>query len=556
MNIPDLSIVVIAAAIIAVLFVSSRLVMKYYGRKKTREAVISAMDKPPSDKRENELDSIFRYYASVPVENQCADDITWDDLDMDEVFNRINTCESSAGEEYLYALLHRRPGKEEEADFRRLTRLLSEDKELRTEVCTALHDLGIENYNGAAEKCFGSGFDFVKIWHKAVYVFLPFMPFAAALLPAVLKLPLLAMLLFVAGIVADMVIYYATLHKVESCMGILRYLCGVLYCGSSLGRLSERDPVFAGLKELFRPFSKTASRIRKMSASNSGNELADAAESYLRLLTFREMRCYSGIRKVISDNRDTLRKLYGCVGMLDSVCAVLNFRGSLAVWCEPEFVTERQISVSGLVHPLIKDPVSNSFEMTGNILVTGSNASGKSSFIKAMAINAILAQSIFTCTAESFSMKRCLVVTSMAVRDDIIGGDSYFVAEIKSMRRIYKAAEREYCFCIIDEILKGTNTTERIAASVSVLTALAETESLCVAATHDTELTFMLPELYRNVHFSEKIEDDAVIFDYKIKEGAAVTRNAIKLLKINGFPSKITDRAEALAQELAGEKVP
>ncbi|MDE6132285.1 MAG: hypothetical protein K2G04_02750 [Oscillospiraceae bacterium] len=143
----------------------------------------------------------------------------------------------------------------------------------------------------------------------------------------------------------------------------------------------------------------------------------------------------------------------------------------------------------------------------------------------------------------------------MAVRDDICARDSYFVAEINSMRRIVEAAQHEYCFCVIDEILKGTNTAERIAASVSVLTVLAATGSLCAAATHDIELTDIMEDKYRNVHFTERIEDNNVLFDYKVREGAARTRNAIMLMKINGFPDEIIDMTEDLVQTKTGGAV-
>ena len=97
-------------------------------------------------------------------------------------------------------------------------------------------------------------------------------------------------------------------------------------------------------------------------------------------------------------------------------------------------------------------------------LITGSNASGKSTYIKAIAINAILAQTINTVLAEKWMMKPSYIVTSMAIQDNVLDGDSYFIAEIKSLKRIMQLIEEEKpCISFIDEILKGTNTIERIA---------------------------------------------------------------------------------------------
>jgi len=133
----------------------------------------------------------------------------------------------------------------------------------------------------------------------------------------------------------------------------------------------------------------------------------------------------------------------------------------------------------------------------------------------------------------------------MAVRDDLLSGDSYFMVEIKSIKRIIDLVENFPCICFIDEILRGTNTIERIAASTAVLTHLAKNDCLCVVATHDIELTEKLP--YENYHFSEQLVNGEVVFDYMLKHGPSTSRNAIKLLSMVGFQSEITEMAEMLA---------
>lgn len=134
----------------------------------------------------------------------------------------------------------------------------------------------------------------------------------------------------------------------------------------------------------------------------------------------------------------------------------------------------------------------------------------------------------------------------MAVEDDIFAGDSYFVAEIKSIKRLLDQVEQgERCYCFIDEILKGTNTIERIAASSSVVTWLAEYPSLSFVATHDIELTEILKNQCENVHFEEAVtEEQGITFDYLLKQGPAVTRNAIALLKVMDYPEKLVEQAQ------------
>ena len=97
--------------------------------------------------------------------------------------------------------------------------------------------------------------------------------------------------------------------------------------------------------------------------------------------------------------------------------------------------------------------------------------------------------------------------------------------------------------CFIDEVHRGTNTVERIAASSRILQAIAEQGGLCFAATHDIELTYLLEKEYDNYHFEEQVEDDKVTFDYCLHEGRACTRNAIRLLKMHGYEEKNVDDA-------------
>lgn len=528
-------------------FIAGNIVSKIMDKRRSYNQIIAELDSPPDPKRFNEIESIAGFYLSTGGSNSGGiDEITWNDLDMDDVFDRINTCQSSVGEEYLYALLHRGFGENEEL-FRRGLELLGSDRELRISICEKLKNLGSMNYNSVAETCFGKSLT-VDGENEAGYKWLPFLPLAAAALGLFFG-GIGAALGFIAGCITNMVVYYKNSFKYAAEKGMMKYLCGMLFCCKALGEASD-DPLIFQLSEMFKPFERIAKRLEWINRmdGDQGSDIGDIFASYFKLVTFCDINSFFEVKRIAAENGEGLRQIYERIGLLDAVCAVLNYRGSCGTYCEPNFTDRKEICFKGMVHPLIENAVSNDFELRENILITGSNASGKSSFVKAAAVNAILAQSILTCTAESFSLRRCRVVTSMAVRDDICAGDSYFVAEIKSMRRIVEAAQNEYCFCVIDEILKGTNTAERIAASVSVLTVLAGSGSLCAAATHDIELTDIMAEKYRRIHFTEHIEENSVLFDYKVREGAARTRNAIKLMKINGFPDEIIDMAESLVR--------
>ena len=140
----------------------------------------------------------------------------------------------------------------------------------------------------------------------------------------------------------------------------------------------------------------------------------------------------------------------------------------------------------------------------------------------------------------------------MSLRDDLLHKDSYFMVEIKALKRIFDYSishpERKV-LCFVDEVLRGTNTVERIAACTQILKKLSDMGVLTFAATHDIELTSLLEDIYDNYHFDEEIRDDDVLFNYLIKPGKATSKNAIKLLSIMGFSDDIVDRAKLMADD-------
>ena len=179
----------------------------------------------------------------------------------------------------------------------------------------------------------------------------------------------------------------------------------------------------------------------------------------------------------------------------------------------------------------------------------GANASGKSTFLKTVAINAILAQTIHTCMAQRYESSFFRIYSSMALRDDLVGQESYYIVEIKALKRILDVLDEEMpVLCFVDEVLRGTNTVERIAASSHILKSLSRDDVICFAATHDIELTHMLETEYDNYHFQEEVKNNDILFDYILYPGRATSRNAIKLLSIMGYDQNIISAAETSAE--------
>lgn len=138
----------------------------------------------------------------------------------------------------------------------------------------------------------------------------------------------------------------------------------------------------------------------------------------------------------------------------------------------------------------------------------------------------------------------------MALKDDVLRNESYYIVEIKSLKRIIdKSNDKIPTLCFVDEILRGTNTIERIASSSEVLNYFNNSNCICFAATHDIELTYLLEDEFNNYHFEEEITDKDIVFDYVLKNGRANSRNAIKLLGLMGYDDKIIDSANERAEQ-------
>ena len=294
----------------------------------------------------------------------------------------------------------------------------------------------------------------------------------------------------------------------------------------------------------------------KIKQYNLGLREADYRQiSYLRIIFQVDFIKFYSMLKHVEGNEVIIEDMYQAIGELDALIAVASFRESLPYYSLPEFTETdnaegASLEVEELYHPLIADPVVNGIRMQRGVLITGSNASGKSTFLKTIAINTILAQTVHTCIAKRHRGSFLKVLTSMALRDNLAGGESYYMVEIRSLKRILEECEKpEPVLCIVDEVLRGTNTIERIAASSQILHSLAKPKVLAMAATHDIELSYILEKEYDNYHFEEEIQEKDVVFDYKLRTGRAMTRNAIRLLAMIGYDPKIIEAAQESAKQ-------
>ncbi|HEX7667358.1 MAG TPA: MutS family DNA mismatch repair protein, partial [Polyangiaceae bacterium] len=201
----------------------------------------------------------------------------------------------------------------------------------------------------------------------------------------------------------------------------------------------------------------------------------------------------------------------------------------------------------GLGHPLIAGDkrVTNDVGFGGAhplaLIVTGSNMSGKSTLLRAVGINAVLALAGAPVCAESLAIGDVRVVTSMRISDSLESGISHFYAELQKLKLVIDLAkgQRKVLF-LLDEILHGTNTRERLIGARAVARALVAAGGIGAISTHDLAIGDLEQELagkVKNVHFEEQVENDKMTFDYKLRDGVVQSSNALRLMKIVGLPT-------------------
>lgn len=500
------------------------------------------------------------------------DDITWNDLGMDELFKRMNYTLSASGEEYLYYTLRTlKQSREELEHLEDAVRFFGDNPDVRVKVQLAARRLG---YTGKFSLYnYLDNLDILGERSNTKNILADF-----------LFLPLIGLLWinFPIGIVGIMILtiynivtYFREKGEIDPYITSFSYIMRLMRACEELGKIDV--PVCAGEWEEMRRARKGLAGMKRNSywvmspyRGNASGDILAVVMDYIRMVFHVDLLKFNSMLKILRGHIEDVDALVSVMGYAETCIAVWEFRQSLSGrsaerteegeggeaegcggrgWCVPEFVPEERIEIREGYHPLLEAPVKNGIAAKRGVLLTGSNASGKSTFLKTVAINAILAQTIHTCAAGAYKAQFFRVYSSMALRDDLDSGESYYIVEIKALKRILDAASKgEPILCFVDEVLRGTNTVERIAASTQILKSLGHSGILCFAATHDIELTELLKDYFDNYHFEEDVRDGDVFFNYKLKTGRATTRNAIRLLELMGYDSGVIERASAQAE--------
>ncbi len=263
----------------------------------------------------------------------------------------------------------------------------------------------------------------------------------------------------------------------------------------------------------------------------------------LNVLLLWDYQCMIALEEWKQESGPRLKRWLEILAEVEALSSLANIRFEHPDWAMPTFGQPSGLAAQKLGHPLIaQNRVCNDFELhapTRIALITGSNMSGKSTFLRTVGINLVLAYAGAPVCAERFTCSVMSLWTSMRLSDNLEQSISSFYAELLRIKRIVEAAKTEDSVCFLfDEIFKGTNSHDRHQGARALITQLQRDGAVGLVSTHDLELGDLERESggqVKNYHFREEYRGGKITFDYTLRPGISTTRNALYLIKMVGI---------------------
>jgi len=500
-------------------------------------------------RRTRDYSGISLLFAAAPQGKDSIDDRTWHDLNMDLIFAKMDRTFTYPGQQTLYRLLRTPEALDGKIMRARMEIIDTFQKEsgVREKVQMALSAIDARVGSGIVSLLWEK--PDIKPVHPLILYKIMFV--LTLLIPLTLFLDRRNFLLLIVIFQVNMYLHFKVQNEIKAHFEAVRSLGQLILAGKRLGKVaSPQCPAVAKKLAELRALQREVAQfghITRAVGVESTDPMLNVGLQYITILFLSEVRGFYRVLDFIAKKRGELQDFVLSLGEIDALQSIASYRESLPYFCVPEFTRDVRIFARELYHPLVADPVSNTVLLTGRsrgLLVTGSNMSGKSTFLRAAGLNALLAQTAATCHAAAYESCDVRLLTCIGRADNVVEGKSYYLEEALGILRVLNALDDQLVtLAIFDEMFRGTNSEERIAAGFRVLKYIIEHNALVLVATHDLELTEMLSESYANSHFTDRVGSFGLEFDFKLKEGPATTKNAIALLRHLKYPREITDPA-------------
>ena len=246
------------------------------------------------------------------------------------------------------------------------------------------------------------------------------------------------------------------------------------------------------------------------------------------------------------ENRVNLEGAFDVIASFEALISLSSLRTNYPNWAVPEIIEKENytLTAKSIAHPLIpiETRVSNDYSLDNKLkidIITGSNMAGKSTFLRTLGINSVLALAGAPVCAKHMELSPMLIFSYMRIRDSLNENTSTFKAELDRLQSLLEILETEdKVYFLIDEMLRGTNSVDKYRGSKAIIEKLISRKAVGIIATHDLQIADLeqkYPDYIRNFYFDIEIEGSEMKFDYKIKEGECKTFNASLLLKRLGI---------------------
>ncbi|WP_430974336.1 MutS-related protein [Sunxiuqinia rutila] len=481
---------------------------------------------------------------------QTLSDRTCNDLDFHELFMFLDRTASKVGQQYLFQRLRTIPKSTENVN-EKLVELLSNSPELRTSIQLKLGRLTND------DAFFITTLFQDEHMKKPKWFFITKLLSFTSLLSIIL-IPFNPQMVFVlSGVfVVNLVIHFWNKRNLYQYLDSIPQLLRLIKVARELFFIESLKVLNPNLPK---SLDITISIKNRMSffrmESKMENDISAFFWGFLELFKIAfllEPLFLFGVLKRLDSKRKEIEDIFRFVGEIDFLISIASLRNGLSTYCQPTIINEyKKLIAQDIYHPLIYDCIENNLKVNKkSILLTGSNMSGKTSFIRTIGVNTITGLTLNTCFAKSFSMPKMRLFSAIRISDDLMNDKSYYFEEVLTIKEmIDKSEDDKPNLFLLDEIFKGTNTIERISAGKAVLSSLTKNENIVFVSTHDIELAELLKYEFDLYHFSEKVDNNTVDFDYKLKTGKLKTRNAIRILQINNYPDLIVNEAIEISKE-------
>jgi DNA mismatch repair ATPase MutS len=545
---------IIGSIILILIFLVSHQLSKQK-RKRRIEEIRSSWGRPKSESFH--FVSIRKYADSVNAQFHRLTDQTLEDIDFNQLFVFIDRTTSRVGQQFLYKKLIE-PTNSTKDSSEELTNAFIKNADLRETMQLELYKLN-ENDAYYISTLLQDRFLIEEpTWLKLLTLDIAIV---VSLLALAVKFPvLLVFLIFTTTL--NMFVHYWNKSNMFQFTRSIPQLNLLIQVASELlkkGDLLHDVSVKESISKL-RSFQRKASLIKfdvqrgfQDELSQIGNYFLDIVKAFFLI----EIIVFFKVMKELRDKQSSIITLFNYVGTIDAAIAVASLRAGKLKTCQPAFVpAKKELVVKNIYHPLIENCVKNNLSINNrSILITGSNMSGKSTFLRTLMINSILAQTIYTCFADEYISPLVKQFSSIRIDDNLFEGKSYYFQEVNVMASLLAEIKSPHQnLFVLDEVFKGTNTIERIASAKAILSYLNSNNNIVIVSTHDIELAGMLTSEYDLYHFTETIENNKLHFDHTIKSGQVRTRNAIKILELSNYPIDIINEARQISATLTTAK--